>query len=90
MTPREVSKELRRVAKEHKDDIVPTFGIRISDMAEEAADAIDSLQYFVDFIGNLPCCNTCGYQDCGYKPGLGETIRYNCPFYIGPKKRPLM
>ena len=26
-------------------------------------------------------CNTCKNRECGYKPKLGEMVRYNCPFY---------
>lgn len=27
-------------------------------------------------------CNVCSKRkDCEYKPGLGELVRYNCPFY---------
>lgn len=43
MTPREVSKELRLVQEKHKGDFTPTFNVIISDMARDAANAIDTL-----------------------------------------------
>lgn len=48
MTPKEVSVALRRVQERYKNEITPTFEIRISDMAREAADAIDDLLALVD------------------------------------------
>jgi len=81
MKPKEVSEKLRVVVEQHKDEYTQTFGLRISDMATDAADAIDSLQVFVDLINSLPNCNDCGLKSCTSRPGLGETIRYNCPGY---------
>jgi len=26
-------------------------------------------------------CNVCKNKDCGYRPGWGQIVRYNCPFY---------
>ena len=26
-------------------------------------------------------CNICINKDCGYKPKIGQMVRYNCPFY---------
>lgn len=26
-------------------------------------------------------CNNCEAKDCGYKPRVGQMVRYNCPFY---------
>jgi hypothetical protein len=83
MTPREVSRELRNVQEKYKGIATPTFSIRISDLARDAADAIDSLQTFVDHIGKLPTCMDCantGCKEC--KPLWGETVRYNCPLHI--------
>jgi len=82
MTSRETLQALRRIQETHKDDFVGTFELRIADMAKDAADAIESLLAFVDMIGELATCNDCGRKrTCEYKPGLGETVRYNCPFY---------
>jgi hypothetical protein len=44
MTPMEVLKELRTVQEKYKNATTHTFEVRISDMAKDAADAIDSLQ----------------------------------------------
>lgn len=85
MKPKEVSKELRWVQKKYKDVITPTFQVRISDMAKDAADAIDNQQAFIDLIGTLPTCNECGVRECLYRPGLGQTVRYNCPLFRGSK-----
>lgn len=31
-------------------------------------------------------CNACAAsKECGYKPKLGELVRYNCPFYKDKK-----
>lgn len=82
MKPKEVSEKLRVVMEQHKDEYTETFGLRISDMARDSADAIDSLQIFVDLINSLPNCNDCGLKNCTSRPGLGETIRYNCSGYV--------
>ena len=82
MTPREVLNELRLVQEKYKDDTTPAFQVRISDMARDSADAIDSLLTFVDNIFALPNCQDCARKDCECKPKLGETIRFNCPVYV--------
>ena len=82
MTPQEVSKELRLIQEKHKDDKVFTFEPRISDMAKDAADAIDEQQKFIDLIGTLNTCNDCKNKNCRIRPTLGHTVRYNCFFYI--------
>lgn len=43
MSPNEVLRQLRYQQEKHKNDIVPSFGLRISDMARDAANAIDGL-----------------------------------------------
>ena len=82
MRPREVSKELRLVQEKYKNVITLTFQPRISDMAKDAADAIDSLQAFVNLIGTLTTCNECADKNCIFRPALGETVRYNCPLFL--------
>jgi len=90
MLPKEVSKELRIIQEKYKNVITPTLQVRISDMAKDAADAIDSQQAFIDLIGTLPTCNECGDKSCSYRPGLGQTVRYNCPLFnkLLPPMRP--
>ena len=87
MTPKEVSENLRKIQVKYKNIVTPTFEICISDMAKDAADAIDTLQVFVACIGLLPTCNECANKDCGYRPGWGDTVRYNCPHYIHPHEK---
>ena len=82
MTPKEVSKELRKVQARNENAITLTGQIRISDMAKDAADAIDSQAAFIDLINSLPTCNECGAKYCTRRPGLGETVRYNCPSFF--------
>ena len=48
MTPKECSIALRKVEKRYKNEITPTFEVRISDMASTAADAIDELLGLID------------------------------------------
>jgi hypothetical protein len=86
MTPKEISKKLRIIAGEHKGYDGFNFGVRIYSMATESADAIDSLQAFVDMMNALPSCNDCTNKTCGYAPKLGHTVRYNCPLYRGPEQ----
>jgi len=50
MTPQETSRELRFVQRKHEDDFTPTFSINISDMARDAANAIDEL------LAQANCC----------------------------------
>ncbi len=60
MNPREVSKELRLVQEKHKNDFTPTFGLCISDMAGDAANAIDSLISSAQFSHKHPVVTICG------------------------------
>lgn len=89
MTPREVARELRNVQEKHKDDVTPTFGTCISDMARDAANAIEGLLAFVDMIYGLNNCNVCTNVNCPFRPKLGETIRYNCPIYTNTPREKL-
>ena len=67
MNPREVSKQLRLVQEKHKNDFTPTGSLCISDMAGDAANAIDSLissaqfkspgQEFLEKKFNIPICH---------------------------------
>ena len=35
-------------------------------------------------ITNLPTCNECAKMKyCEYLPKLGESVRYNCPHFVG-------
>ena len=43
MTPKEVSKHLRLVQEKYKNTVPDTFEVNVSDMAMDAANAIDSL-----------------------------------------------
>jgi len=80
MTPRETLVSLRRIQANHKNDFVGTGELRISDMAEDAANAIESLLVFFDSIREYPNCHSCGKaKNCSYAPTLGKMIRYNCP-----------
>lgn len=82
MTPRDVSKALRMIEENYKDSFTPSFQPCIVDIARESANAIDALQEFVDFIHSLPSCNVCGNNNCKIKPLLGDTVRYNCFFFL--------
>ncbi len=82
MTPKQVLQELRRVQQQYKDKVTPTFDVRISDMAKDAADTIESL---LDFINSLPTCNTCNDKECKYRSALGDAVRYNCMFFTSGK-----
>ena len=51
-------------------------------------DAIANVAYILDTlmayrrITETGDCNSCGCQKkCEWAPQLGETVRYNCPFY---------
>lgn len=87
MSPIDVSKELRLISKKHKG--LPTdFGaIRISDMADSAANAIDELLIFTDRITELSSCKTCAVTRCQFKPASYEEVRYNCHLYRPAKTR---
>jgi predicted Zn-ribbon and HTH transcriptional regulator len=79
MTPTEVLRNLRAVQEKHKNDRISTFALRISDMAKDAADAIESLRddYNAEVEKNkrltaerdaaieyIPkTCNNCAYVD---------------------------
>lgn len=39
----------------------------------------DTLRYFFEDVANKPDCNTCANKNCEYRPGLGQTTRFNCP-----------
>lgn len=50
MSPKEVSQALREVQEHYKNEITPTFRVRISDMAKDAADTIDALLAELEYI----------------------------------------
>ena len=55
-----------------------------ADAIEELSAKVDSLQFFVDSISNLPDCNTCLKKTiCEFKPRYGEYCRINCPAWLG-------
>lgn len=82
MTPTEVLKGLREVQEKYKNVTSLTFQVNVSDMAKDAADTIESQQAFIDLIATLPTCNECRYKECPHRPGLGKTVRYNCPLFL--------
>lgn len=43
----EILRNLRSIQEQHKNDVVLTFGICISDMARDSADSIESLLFLV-------------------------------------------
>ena len=49
--------------------------------------AIENTAYILDCLRALRSiletgdCNNCAVKDCVCKPGLGQMVRYNCPFY---------
>jgi len=53
MTPIKILTELRKIQEKHKNDVVSTFDIRISDMAKDSADAIDALIVQVKYLWGL-------------------------------------
>lgn len=85
VTPKDISAKLRKIQDLCQGAIYNTqdIFIDISAMAKDAADAIDALQIFVDFINKLPQCNDCINPWCNIRPALGKTVRYNCAFYMG-------
>ena len=82
MNPNEVLIELRNVQEKYKNVSTDFFQIRVSDMARDAADAIEELQSFTKLICSLSTCNECGHKECTYRPALGDTVRYNCPLFL--------
>lgn len=75
MTPEQVSRELRLVAEQRRGEATPTFGIRISDMAGSAADAIDQLLAIIGSGSASRCDNyACGSEE----KGLCQADPLNC------------
>lgn len=54
MTPTETLAELRRVEEKHKGEFTSTFHINISDMARDAANAIEELLSIINSEPTLP------------------------------------
>lgn len=54
---------------------------------QERMKVIHALNYLaacvktVDQIQDLPDCNTCGRENCEYRPRWGEAVRLNCPLW---------
>ncbi len=44
----------------------------------------DTLKSAYEIFKKLSTCNSCKSKDnyCGFAPGLGEPVRYNCPFFL--------
>lgn len=34
-------------------------------------------------VSDLDSCNTCAKTKCPYRPGWGQPVRWNCPFWKG-------
>jgi len=82
-----VLRNLKILAGDEKNNQVCTFEIRVADMAADAAETIEQLQVFTKQILALPTCQECEIQKtCGYCPRIGQTVRYHCPLYVGPRK----
>lgn len=87
MTSREVLKELRSIWETHKNEPASLDDAFFYCMAKDAADAIESLLIFTDMINHLPNCNDCASKNCEFAPGLGATVRYNCPIHVTRAKK---
>lgn len=60
--------ELKRLSSERGSDYSGVTALR---------KAIAAMN-FVEHMSTLHTCNDCGWKHCPYRPGLGETVRYNC------------
>jgi len=58
---------------------------RMRDYSADQDVLIDQLRADVkacgDIFDRIPRCETCGYQKCPRRPGLGEYSVFNCPFW---------
>ena len=81
MTPNEISRNLRLVQGQCKGYVTPAFGINLSEMVKDAADAIDDQERFINHILSLNSCNDCVNANCTCKPAVGDSVRYNCFFH---------
>ncbi len=52
----------------------------ISDLLELARQIGEYEQAYI-LLKTLPSCNECASVPCGYRPSLGEPVRYNCYFF---------
>lgn len=93
-----ILRQLRMVQEKYENKFVPTFELRVGDMAKDSADSIDILleeiehmktyKLFTDAIRELPNCDTCAnIKWCKYKVEWEENKRYNCPLYVPPSKK---
>lgn len=53
---------------------------RLDDVISDVAYILDTLMAYRK-ITEAGCCNDCAVKNCDYEPFLGDTVRYNCPFY---------
>ena len=55
------------------------------DCAAALDEAIKALRY-MEFMSNQNNCNDCGWENCRYKPKLGEPVRTNCYRWMAKDK----
>ena len=64
---------IEKIDKNDKDNIKLRY---------ELEKEVRKLIYFRDMICDLPTCNDCVNKECGVRPRIGETVRYNCHLHI--------
>lgn len=58
---------------------------KLDDLIKQKAYELDCLILFRNI---MQCgdCNDCRNGQCEWKPKAGQTVRYNCPHYVGVSK----
>lgn len=65
-----------------------TFTTKLDDTISDLCYITDCLRA-LKAIYNAGDCNICSRsKDCEYRPGAGQMVRFNCPFYKAKKKKP--
>ena len=54
---------------------------RLDDTIADVAYILDCLRVYRSIVESGDCNHCKIMKDCEYKPGCGQQVRYNCPFY---------
>ncbi len=77
------SENIKKIAEHYGLDSQTQWNIeedRLTKTISDVAYILDSL-ILLRQIQQTGDCNICKNRDCGYMPKIGQTVRYNCPFY---------
>lgn len=82
---RRLTSENQFLRKAYRDKV--TLNRVMASAIEQASNLAEGpYKDFYDRVTALPDCNTCGRNNCEYRPVWGLSVRINCPLWRGPQQ----